>query len=112
MTTYNPQTDAVSPAVLNVDLSAYKTTLETVAPGVTALIAQTQVVGEPWHTTLQRLVTTLEATPEQRQILMTQAERASENLPPAPIPGAESQGIPTLWKVAGGLFATWLFFLR
>lgn len=108
MTTFNPQTDAPPASDLNVDLSAFKSTLETVAPGVTALIKQTQAVGEPWFQTLERLTLTIEATSEQKEILANQAALASQHLPPAPIPGAESSGLSTgvKWGLAAG--ALWL----
>jgi hypothetical protein len=108
MTTFNPQTDEPAPSYLNVDLSPYKSTLETVAPGIVALIKQTQAVAEPWPQTLERLTLTLEATPEQKEILMNQASRATQNLPPAPIPGTESAGLSSgmKWGLAAG--ALWL----
>lgn len=108
MTTFNPQTDAPPAAMMNVDLSPYKATLETVAPGVTALIAQTQAVGEPWFQTLQRLTLSIDATPEQKEILANQAQRASENLPPAAIPGVESEGIPTAFKWGAAAVGLWM----
>lgn len=77
--TFNPsdavQFDLTIPAT-------YSAELETLAPNVTALVADTQAQGETWYDALARLLPVLASTYQQKQLLSVQVERARAGLPP------------------------------
>jgi hypothetical protein len=56
--------------------------LESVAPGISQIVADQNKPGEPWYSTLERALTGLSATYYQTQILQTNIERAKIGLPP------------------------------
>jgi len=60
----------------------YQASLESTAPGITQILDSAQVPGENWSTTLQRVMTGLVATEQQRQLLQIQLTRAQQGLPP------------------------------
>lgn len=109
---FNPQTDLPPAGMLNVAQSPYAAPLETVAPGITALINQQRATNEEWPRTLVRLVSTIEATDEQRELLLAQAQRADEGLPPAEIPAVNTASplasISPLVKWGGLAAVAWL----
>jgi hypothetical protein len=107
---FNPQTDLPGAAQVQVDLSVYRESLETVAPGITTLVNTTQAVGETWSDTLIRLLSSLQATDEQRKLLLEQATRASLGHPPAAIP-SESASVPAWMKWTGAAAAAWFLLL-
>lgn len=84
--TINFQQSSPDPAIMRVEMSAFADPLEKVAPGIVGLINATQAVGEVWPQTLTRLVSQIDATDEQKTILLDQAIRAENNEPPAAIP--------------------------
>lgn len=56
--------------------------LNAIAPNITGAIAQQAYAGERWNQTLARTIPILTATPQQKQLLSIQCERASQSLPP------------------------------
>jgi len=58
------------------------TSLETIAPNVTALVDETRTDNEAWYETLVRLLPAIAATDQQRRLLNMQADRARAGLPP------------------------------
>lgn len=83
MAIFDPVTD-LSPTYFSGDAPPpdYATSMETVAPGIVPLIAQTQVQGETWTDTLKRSLPIIAATYQQKQILDVQMDRAKQGLPP------------------------------
>ncbi len=57
-------------------------TLETVAPGITNIVASQNKPGEQWWQTLERGLTGLAATYYQTEILRVNIDRAKQGLPP------------------------------
>ncbi len=57
----------------------------TFAPGATAIVAQNQTPGESWTDTLQKVLTGIVATNQQRQLMQLNIERARQGLPPVDI---------------------------
>lgn len=78
----------------------YAEALETVAPGVTAIVADQMGANEAWHDTLTRIVPDLEATPEQKNVLTSQAEHAAQGLPATPVAPAAK---PEFGKLIAGI---------
>lgn len=60
----------------------FTASLETIAPGVSSLIADTRQSDESWSDALQRLLPVLAATWQQKQLLDVQVERARAGLRP------------------------------
>lgn len=56
--------------------------LETVAPGVTQIVADQNKPGEPWYATLERALTGIAASYYQTEVLKVNIERAKQGLPP------------------------------
>lgn len=69
----------------------YAGVLDQVAPGIVQKITQTQVQGESWIDTLQKLVPALTMTVQQVQLMQLNIERAKNGLPPIDI--AQYSGI-------------------
>lgn len=104
--TFNPS-DAVQ-----FDLTippSYSAELETLAPNVTSLVADTQAHGETWYDALARLLPVLASTYQQKQLLSVQVERARNGLPPldasAYAPGVNVGLSPDLQRmlIVGGI---------
>lgn len=62
--------------------AVYSDAVETVAPGITGIIASNREPGESWTDTLQRLLPILATTYQQKQLLDVQVDRARSGLPP------------------------------
>lgn len=62
--------------------AAYSNAVESIAPGVTDIVAGNRAPGESWTDTLQRLLPILAATYQQKQLLDVQVDRARNGLPP------------------------------
>lgn len=60
----------------------WMTSLETIAPGSVSLTQNAQATGEAWYESLARLLPTLAATYQQKQLLQIQVDRARQGLPP------------------------------
>ena len=75
----------------NIKAGGYAAVLDQVAPGVVQKIQQTQVPGESWIDTLQKLVPALTMTVQQVQLMQLNIERAKNGL--APIDIASYSGI-------------------
>lgn len=60
----------------------YALSLETIAPNVTTLVADTRTSDESWYETLARLLPAIVATDQQRKLMEVQIERARAGLPP------------------------------
>lgn len=56
--------------------------LESIAPGVTDIIAQQQQPGQSWVDTLAQTIPLLITTASQAQLLQVQVDRAKKGLPP------------------------------
>jgi hypothetical protein len=56
--------------------------LDSIAPGVTDIVAQQQQPGESWADTLGRIVPLLLGTAQQAQLLQVQVDRARKGLQP------------------------------
>lgn len=82
MTTLLPGQDMTPMADINLSQSAYAQTLESIAPGITNLVEQTQGENSTWYDSLARLLPALVATDQQRRLLAIQADRAAKGLPP------------------------------
>lgn len=65
-------------------------TINTIAPGTTAIMAQVAQPGDDWLTTLQRVLQTVTLTEQQRSLFNAQIARAQQGLPPLAI-GANGQ---------------------
>lgn len=79
MATYDPTPNRFPQSV---DPQGYLPELETVAPGVTDIVAAQSKPGEPWYATLERALTGLTATYYQTEILKANIDRAKIGLPP------------------------------
>lgn len=62
--------------------AAYTTALDDAAPGIVDIVNTQSKPGESWIDVLPRVLTTVVATEQQRQILQIQVERAKKGLPP------------------------------
>jgi hypothetical protein len=60
----------------------FSNALETTAPGVNQIIDSQKSVGENWYDSLARLLPTLAATYQQKQLLDVQVQRARAGQPP------------------------------
>ena len=60
----------------------YAASLNTVAPTITDKIAQSQTPGESWVDTLARILPSVLATVQQKDLLDVQVQRAKQGLPP------------------------------
>jgi hypothetical protein len=67
--------------------------LEQAAPGIVQKIQQTQVQGESWIDTLQKLVPALTMTVQQVQLMQLNIERAKGGLPPIDIASYSGIGV-------------------
>lgn len=77
---FDPAYDMNSP-VNNIP-PQYQTQLEKDAPGITQIVASQQAPTESWIDSLSRLLPTLAATYQQKQLLDVQVDRARQGLPP------------------------------
>lgn len=88
--------------------SPFYAPLEAAAPGIAAVIRAQTSPGEKWAQALQRLLPSLNATPEQREYLLAQSERALTDQAPLPAPaGTGSEpAFPAWgwWAIGAGLF--------
>ena len=71
----------------------YAGVLDQVAPGIVQKITQTQVQGESWIDTLQKLVPALTMTVQQVQLMQLNIERAKGGLPPIDIASYSGIGV-------------------
>ena len=71
----------------------YAGVLDQVAPGIVQKITQTQVQGESWIDTLQKLVPALTMTVQQVQLMQLNIERAKSGLPPIDIASYSGVGV-------------------
>jgi len=71
----------------------YAGVLEQAAPGIVQKIQQTQVQGESWIDTLQKLVPALTMTVQQVQLMQLNIERAKGGLPPIDIASYSGIGV-------------------
>ena len=71
----------------------YAGVLDQVAPGIVQKITQTQVQGESWIDTLQKLVPALTMTVQQVQLMQLNIERAKGGLPPIDIASYSGVGV-------------------
>lgn len=65
----------------------------TFAPNATAIVAQNQTPGESWSDTLQKVLTGLVATNQQRQLMQINIDRAKAGLPPVDINAYTGVGV-------------------
>ena len=65
----------------------------TFAPNATNVIAQNQTPGESWVDTLQKILTGLVMTEQQRQLMQLNIERAKQGLPPIDINAYSGVGV-------------------
>jgi len=79
METYIPS-DA--PVVYATPDAAYARELETLAPNITTLVGETRSDDESWTDTVLRILPSIAATWQQKQLLQVQVERARAGLPP------------------------------
>ena len=62
--------------------STYAPTLEYVAPGIVTIIDRLAAYGQPWYDSLLQNVFAINATPEQKDVLIALGERAKAGQPP------------------------------
>lgn len=74
--------DLVSGAQLSLNNSTYAPSIQTIAPGFSELVDESQAGGEPWYETAARLIPMVAATYQQKQLLDVQVNRAKQGLPP------------------------------
>lgn len=79
---FDPRRD-LPPAYVGIP-DIWASSLETLAPNITGMIADQSTLGETWIDTLQKMLPILAATAQQREILKIQLERARQGLPPLP----------------------------
>lgn len=79
MSTFIPSDLAIVEAAPN---SAWSSSLETLAPGVTTLVEDQRMANESWVDALARLLPVMASTYQQKQLLSVQVERARNGLPP------------------------------
>ena len=77
----------------NIKAGGYAAVLDQVAPGIVQKINQTQVPGESWIDTLQKLVPALTMTVQQVQLMQLNIERAKNGLPPLDIASYSGIGV-------------------
>jgi hypothetical protein len=77
----------------NIKAGGYAGVLEQAAPGIVQKIQQTQVQGESWIDTLQKLVPALTMTVQQVQLMQLNIERAKGGLPPIDIASYSGIGV-------------------
>lgn len=65
----------------------------TFAPNATAIVAQNQTPGESWTDTLQKVLTGIVATNQQRELMQINIERAKAGLPPVDINAYSGLGV-------------------
>lgn len=112
--TFDPAVDTVNADAYVPD--AYATQLETAAPGIGAMIQQSAAPGEGWTDTLRKLLPTIAATYQQKQLLDVQVDRAKAGLPPLDVSqyaagvnvGLSPEVMKTIVMIAIGLGAVLL----
>jgi hypothetical protein len=77
----------------NIKAGGYAAVLDQVAPGIVQKISQTQVPGESWIDTLQKLVPALMMTVQQVQLMQLNIERAKNGLAPIDIAAYTGIGV-------------------
>ena len=77
----------------NIKTGGYAGVLDQVAPGIVQKITQTQVQGESWIDTLQKLIPALTMTVQQVQLMQLNIERAKGGLPPIDIASYSGIGV-------------------
>jgi len=77
--TFVPGDLAVADATISAD---WANSLETIAPGITPIVADTRASGENWYDAILRTLPVIASTYQQKQLLQVQAERARAGLPP------------------------------
>ena len=77
----------------NIRTGGYAGVLDQVAPGIVQKITQTQVQGESWIDTLQKLIPALTMTVQQVQLMQLNIERAKGGLPPIDIASYSGIGV-------------------
>jgi len=80
--TFDPARDVMPLSEVYPDATQYGAALDAIAPGVTTQIDRTQLAGESWTDTLQRILPALATTYQQHQLLQIQVDRAKAGLPP------------------------------
>lgn len=114
--TFDPATD-MGPNVDAYPPDAYAAQLETAAPGIGAMIQAQAAPGEGWTDTLKKLLPTIAATYQQKQLLDVQADRAKAGLPPLDVSqysagvniGLSPETMRTILLAAAGIAAVFLF---
>ena len=81
MTTMTTSDVAAAAAQVTVP-DAYASSMETIAPGITDLLAQAQGANQNWFDVLSQLIPALSCTPLQSQLLMQEVTNAQSGLPP------------------------------
>jgi len=77
----------------NIKVGSYDKVLNEVASGVVQKIKETQVDGESWIDTLQKLIPALTLTAQQVQLMQLNVERAKKGLPPMDITSYSGIGV-------------------
>lgn len=89
--------------------SSYAQSLEYVAPGIVPIIDRLAVYGQPWYESLQQNVFSINATSEQKEILIALSERAKSGQPPPTneelFKGSDVKPAPDIKKLIGGIGA-------
>lgn len=94
---------------------SWSASLEELAPGVTTLVAENRAANESWVDALARLLPTIAATYQQKQLLDVQVERARNGLAPLDAsqyaPGVKVGLSPEVQKLMmwGGIAALAIF---
>ena len=70
--------------------SGYQPLIETIAPGMTGILASVTVQDEPWYNAMLRTLIYLNLTDAQRNLLIVQGNRAAQGIPAPPIADATS----------------------
>lgn len=62
--------------------AVYSSAVDSIAPGISDVVASNRAPNESWTDTLQRLLPILATTYQQKQLLDVQVDRARQGLPP------------------------------
>jgi hypothetical protein len=77
----------------NINVGGYATTLEQIAPGITAKMTATAQPGESWLTTLTKLIPAVTMTAQQYQLMQINIDRASKGLPAIDVASYSGAGV-------------------
>lgn len=88
-----PVATGTSADPFNINVGGYATTLEQIAPGITAKMTATAQPGESWITSALKLLPALAMTQQQYQLMQINLDRASKGLPAIDVASYSGAGV-------------------